>query len=223
MRPEKLILALSLIVVIVIAAVSMVFPVEDKNTENIGTNPENAGLVCEIIGYTDAVEAGLNGSEPVPEYITEKYGTIYVPPDVMEYDLVELRDLGLKQDNSTVLPTRIYDVEYSLNYTFVESRMLENGLIVDSYYCIIRYINDSESAGALLFEFGDYAEDGHGLYRQEINFQSQYDDEFSIHILPVQETESAMSSPEPLYIVYSSKDVDHNYTPPLPELPGEKS
>lgn len=218
MRPEKLILALSLIVVIVIAAVSMVLPVEDKNTEKIETNPENAELVCEIIGYTYAVETRLNGSEPVPEFITEKYGNIYIPPEVMVYDLVEFGNLGLKQDNSTILPTRIYDVDYSLNYTFVGSMVLENNIGVDSYYSIIHYINDSESAGALLFEFGDSVDGGHGLYRQEINFQSLYGEEFSIHIQPVQETESAMNSPEPLYIIYSSKDVDHNYTTPLPEL-----
>jgi len=222
MRLEKLILALSLIVVILIAGLSVFLFVEEKSDLPVQENPKNAGLVWEIIGYTDAVETRLNGSEPVPEYITEKYGAIYVPPEVMVYDLVELRDLGLRQDNSTILSTRIYAEEYSLNYTFVESRVLENNIGVDSYYHIICN-NNSESAGALLFEFGDPAAGCHGLYRQEINFQSLHGDEFSIHVRPVQESESAMNSPEPLYIVYSSKDVDHNYTPPLPELPVDES
>ncbi|WP_048152013.1 hypothetical protein [Methanolacinia paynteri] len=219
MEQKKVILALGLAAVfIVVISLSAVIFSGGSGQSFVEENPKNAELICDIIGYTNAVEARFNTSEPVPEYITEKYGTIYIPPDVMTCDLVEIHDLGLKRDNSTTLRTRIYDTVYDLNYIFIESSVLENGLGVDSYSSIIHYINDSESAGAGLFEFSDDAGGGSGLYRQEIFFQSQSGEGFGIHVSPAQERASAMNSTKPLYIVYSTKDIDHDYRIPLPEL-----
>lgn len=182
-----------------------------------GDKVKNAEPVWEIAGYTDTVEARLGGSDPVPGYIIEKYGTVYIPADVMVYDLVEIRDPGLERDNSTSLVTRIYDDLYDLNYSFLGTLVQENGVEIDEYYSIISYINDSEHSSALLFAFG-YPGSDKEFYRQEIVFQSQYGEEFGIHVMPVQDTASAMNSTKPLYIVYSSKDVDHDYTTPLPDL-----
>ncbi|EHQ35149.1 hypothetical protein [Methanoplanus limicola] len=184
-------------------------------------NPKNQELVCEVVGYTDAVEARLSADDPLPDYITEKYGEIRVPPDVKTYDLAEFRDFGLNQDNSTSLITRIYDTEYDLNYNFIDSSINKKNMSADTYSAIIYYINDSESAVALLAEGTDLSkkdENGLSFFILNINFQSESGDNYGIYIKPVQATESAVKSKSPLYIIYSSKDIDHNYMPPLPAI-----
>lgn len=215
------VLFLAALIVVVSVSVFLFYGDEGSPEEQdfipAGDNPKNAELVWEIVGYTDAVEARLSGSDPVPGYIREQYGTVYIPPDVMVYDLVEIRDPGLKRDNSTSLVTRIYDDLYDLDYTFMDTMTQKTNVEIDEYYSIISYINDSEHSSALLFAFRYPGSDSE-FYRQEIVFQSQYGDEFGIHVMPVQDTSSALNSTKPLYIVYSSEDVDHDYMTPLPEL-----
>ena len=219
MEQKKVILALGLAAVfIVVISLSAIIFSGGSGQSFVEENPKNAGLICDIIGYTNAVEARFNTSEPVPEYITEKYGTIYIPPDVVTCDLVEIHNLGLKRDNSTTLTTRIYDTVYDLDYIFLETRVQKNNISVDDYSSRIYNINESELAGAILID-AEY-NDGSGLrfYHLEYIFQSQSGDNFVIDIVPVQATESAMKSTKPLYIVYSTKDIDHDYRIPLPEL-----
>jgi len=217
MESGKVFLGICLVVAIVTAVAVTVLYFGDEKTDFGLDNPKNPELVCEIVGYTNAIEARLNASEPVPGYITEKYGEIYIPPDVKTYDLVEFSDFGLSQDNTTSLVTRIYDVEYDLNYNFIDTRMQNENLSVDTYSGIISYINDSESAVALIFESRDINDGGFSYFFLNIQFQSESGDNFGIYIRPVQGTESAMRSSELLYIIYSSKDVDHDYRLSMPE------
>lgn len=218
MEQKKVLLTLGIAaIIIVVISLSVVLLSGENSNFPAEENPKNAELIWDITGYTDAVEARLNTSEPLPEYITEKYGTIYIPPDVMTCDLVEIHDLGLKRDNSTTLTTRIYDTVYDLNYIFIESRVQKNNISVDDYSSIIYNINESELAAAILID-AEY-NDGSGLrfYHLEYIFQSQSGDNFVIDIMPVQATESAMNSTKPLYIVYSTKDIDHDYRIPFPD------
>ncbi|WP_317136397.1 hypothetical protein [Methanochimaera problematica] len=216
MESKKILWGLCLAAAVIAASAFAVFYFWDEKPDFGQENPENQRLVCEIIGYTNAVGARLNAGEPVPDYITEKYGTIYIPPDLKTYDLVEFDDFGLKQDNTTSLLTRIYDDLYNPDYNFTGSHVMNDNLIMDTYSGIIRYVNDSESAVALLIEVRDVDNPEFSYFILNVNFQSEFGDNFGIYIKPVQDAKSAMSSSKPLYIVYSSKDVDHDYRLPVP-------
>lgn len=210
-----------LLTVIVIVAFAVFFigdTISDGSKPAFGQgNHNNSDIVCDIIGYTNVIEARYNTSLPVPDYITEKYGEIYIPADVMVCDLVEFDDFGLKQDNSTTLLMRINDTKYSINLTYYlpEPRDETNNNI-DYYFHKIEDSRNYGDGGVIIAQARSLTGEGLSYFMIDVNFQSEYRDGFGIYIIPVQATESAMKSPRLLYAIYSSDDINHDYMLPLP-------
>ena len=216
-------IALSVAAVAVFAIFSLSYTISDDiktddNKIDFGPgNHNNSEIVCDIIGYTNVIEARYNTSLPVPDYITEKYGEIHVPADIMTCDLVEFDDFGLKMDNSTSLPVRIKDKEYDVNLIYIGSQMRDDIIhSIDSYSCMIENSGYSGDVFALLIQSRDLSGENFSYFIFNVIFQSEFSDNFGIYIKPVQATESAMKSSGMLYAIYSSDDINHDYRLPLP-------
>lgn len=211
-------IALAVIVIVAFAIFFMGNTISDGSKSDFGQgNHNNSDIVCDIIGYTNVIDARYNTSLPVPDYITEKYGEIHIPADIMTCDLVEFDDFGLKQDNSTSLPIRIKDKEYNVNLIYTGSQ-LRNDInhSIDTYDCMIEDSGYSGDIFVFLAVSRDLSGEDFNYFMFNVNFQSEFDDDFGIYIKPVQATESAMKSSGLLYAIYSSDDIDHDYMLPIP-------
>lgn len=222
MESKNIILVSGLLVAVIVIVAFAAFFLGDtisdgSKTDFLQGNHNNSEIVCDIIGYTNVIEARYNTSLPVPDYITEKYGEIYIPADVMVCSLVEFDDFGLKMDNSTTLPIRIKDKEYDVNLIYIGSQLRNDiGHSIDSYSCRIEDSSYSGDVFALLILSRDLSGKNFSYFMFNVIFQSEFSDNFGIYIKPVQATESAMKSSDMLYAVYSSDDINHDYMLPLP-------
>ncbi|MDD4127105.1 MAG: hypothetical protein PHV39_05395 [Methanomicrobium sp.] len=190
---------------------------DESKTDFLQGNHNNSDIICDIIGYTNVIEARYNTSLPFPDYITEKYGEILIPADIMTCSLVEFDDFGLKQDNSTSFLIRIKDKEYNVNLIYTGSQLRKDiNHSVDSYSCMIENSGYSGDVFALLVQSRDLSGKNFSYFIFNVNFQSEFSENYGIYIKPVQATESAMKSPRLLYAIYSSDDIDHDYMLPIP-------
>ncbi|MBP2133580.1 hypothetical protein J2128_001534 [Methanomicrobium sp. W14] len=218
-------IALAVIIIIFSALIFLcgeipVFAPDSQNPGNYeitGNFSANPGIACDITGYTNVIEERYNTSLPIPGYITEKYGEIYIPYGVTTCDLVEFKDFGLKEDNSTVLPVRIKDKKYSVNLIFNGNEIRNETKRSLDYYSGL--IDDDSYPGEKILSLGysrDLTNENFDYFIFSVNFQSESANNYGIYIKPVQSTKAAKNSSGILYAVYSSDDIYYDPMLPVP-------
>ena len=191
MKMKKGTRALSLLMVLALAAVMFVSAVGAEEQNGSTQVQDDSQAIFEIIGYTDEFQTQVLSSSKTADLLAEEYGKLNIPSTIERYDIVQFNEVPMRTDQKNSLKVTIYGKEYSMDLERMNFENIDDG--IDSYSGSVEGLDDSVA----IFTFNKNILYGTIQLQDEIIF-----------IEPVQNREYAMKTAMPLHIIYSSKDME---------------
>ncbi|EHQ35202.1 M12 family metallo-peptidase [Methanoplanus limicola] len=204
MKPEKIIRALTPLLIIALLAAMAVPAVsaEEKKSDLLFVDSSEA--IFEIIGTTTNVKTNVDSEKSV-NILENKYGKLNIPSTVLRYDIVQFSKADVETDKTNSLNISIYGKTYNLVLEKMDFEDIDDR--IDSYS---GYIKGLENSIALL-TFDE------SMNKSLVHGTIQLKDE-TIFITPIQNRENGMKTAMPLHAVYSSKDMIQPSTAEIAEI-----